>query len=219
MSNDLYAMKLSAAKATLEYISEDQIIGVGTGSTVNIFIEQLATVKNKIAGAVASSESTASALKAHGIPVVDFNSVDVLPLYVDGADAYNTLKQLIKGGGGALTREKILAYASKKFVCIVDASKKPSVLGESAVPVEVIPMARSLVARELVKLGGQPQYRNNFTTDNGNIILDVFGLQITQPIELEHKIKQIIGVVESGIFATRSADVILVGEATAVKKI
>lgn len=219
MSNDLYAMKLSAAKAALEYITEDQIIGVGTGSTVNIFIEQLATVKNKIAGAVASSESTASALKAHGIPVVDFNSVDVLPLYVDGADAYNTLKQLIKGGGGALTREKILAYASKKFVCIVDASKKPSVLGESAVPVEVIPMARSLVARELVKLGGQPQYRNNFTTDNGNIILDVFGLQITQPIELEHKIKQIIGVVESGIFATRSADVILVGEATAVKKI
>lgn len=214
MSDIVQTMKQNAALAALQYIEEDQIIGVGTGSTVNFFIAHLATIKHKIAGTVASSVATAKLLKSFAIPVLDFNTVNELPIYIDGADAYNTLKQLVKGAGGALTQEKILAYASKKFICLVDATKKISVLGEGPIPVEVIPMARSVVARELVKLGGKPEYRNNFITDNGNIILDVYGLTIQQPMELEHKIKQIIGVVESGLFATRGADVIIVGDET-----
>ncbi len=205
-------MKANAAIAALRYIEEDQIIGVGSGSTTNIFVEQLAAIKHKIAGTVASSIETADLLKSYGIPVLDFNSVDRLPIYIDGADAFNNLKQLIKGGCGYLTKEKILAYASAKFICIVDNSKKPSVLGTTPIPIEVIPMARSLIARTIVKLGGQPEYRKDYITENGNIILDVYGLEIQTPIEFEEKIKQITGVVECGIFAKRSADIIIIGD-------
>jgi ribose 5-phosphate isomerase A len=212
-------MQVNAAIAALQFIEENQIIGIGTGRTVNAFITELAKIKSKIAGAVASSIATATLLHDLAIPVVDFNSVAELPLYIDGADAYNNLKQLVKGRGGALTREKILAYASEKFVCIVDATKTPSVLGEFPVAVEVIPMARSSVARALVKLGGQPQYRDKFVTDNGNIILDVYGWTIERPIELENKINQIPGVVENGIFATRIPDTILIGTEDSVKQI
>lgn len=206
-------MKTNAALAALRYIEDDQILGVGSGSTVSIFIDQLATIKHKIAGAVASSVATANQLKSYGIPVLDFNSVDKLPLYVDGTDAYNNLKQLVKGGGGYLTREKILAYASQKFICIADSSKQAGVLGATPLPVEVIPMARSIVARALVKLGGQPQYREHYTTENGNVILDVYGLEIQTPVEFEEKIKQITGVVDCGLFAKRSADIIIIGDA------
>lgn len=208
---DSTVMKANVAKAALQYVPHGTVIGVGTGSTVNYFIEQLGTIKDKISGAVASSESTADRLRSLGIPVLDMNSVDEIPLYVDGADAFNSLGQLVKGGGGALTREKILANASTKFICIVDANKKADVLGKFPVAIEVIPMARSYVARQLVKLGGQPQYRENFVTDNGNIIIDVFGWHINQPIELETKINQIAGVVCNGIFAARGADKILIG--------
>lgn len=218
MSN-VQQMRLNAAIAALEYITDDQIIGVGTGNTVNIFIQQLATIKQKIAGAVASSEATSKLLKAAGIPLLDFNSIDSLPLYIDSADAYNSLRQLVKGGGGALTREKILAYASKKFICIVDSEKQSEVLGTTPIPIEVIPMARSYVAREIVRLGGQPQYRDNFITDNGNIILDVYGWQLSQPIEFEQKIKQLVGVVENGIFAARGADLILIGNTQTATKL
>jgi ribose 5-phosphate isomerase A len=209
-------MKRNVAKAALQYVPHNQVIGVGTGSTVNFFIEELASIKNNIAGAVASSEDTADRLRALQIPVVEFNTLGDLPVYIDGADAFNSLRQLVKGGGGALTREKILAYASDKFICIVDATKKADVLGKFPVAIEVIPMARSYVARQLVKLGGQPQYRDNFTTDNGNVILDVYGWHINQPIELENKINQIAGVVCNGIFASRGADKILIGSPEAV---
>lgn len=205
-------MKLNAAKAALQYIEDNQIVGVGTGSTVQIFIEQLATIKHKIAGAVSSSLATTKQLQELQIPVLDFNAITELPIYIDGADAYNSLKQLVKGGGGALTREKILAYASSKFICMVDASKQPTVLGKFPVAVEVIPMARSQVARALVKLGGQPEYREHFVTDNGNIVLDTYGWEIMQPIELEQKINQIPGVICNGIFAIRGADVIIIGD-------
>lgn len=218
MSDIEHTMQLNAAKAALEYIKEDQIIGVGTGRTTNVFIEQLAGIKHKIAGTVASSQATAQVLKSFSIPVLDFTAVNELPIYFDGADAYNDLKQLVKGAGGALTREKILAYASKQFICMVTATKK-NVLGEGALPVEVIPMARSVVARELVKLGGRPEYRQDFVTDNGNIILDVYDLNIDQPIELEHKLKQIVGVVENGLFAQRGANNILIGTQNGVTKL
>ncbi len=211
MSNLIDQMKYNAAREALTYIEDDQILGVGSGSTTNIFIEQLATIKHKISGTIASSKETEILLKSFGLPVIDFNSVDNLPLYIDGTDAYNNLKQLVKGGWGFLTREKILAYASQKFICIADESKQASVLGTYPVPIEVIPMARSIVARALVKLGGHPEYRENYITDNGNIILDVHGWQISQPIELEERLKQITGVVDSGIFAKRTADVILIG--------
>lgn len=209
VSDKLELTSHNIAKSALQFIAEDQILGVGTGKTMRIFIEQLATVKHKIAGAIASSEATKQLLLAAQIPVIDFNTIVELPLYIDSADQYNANKQLIKGGGGALTREKILAYASKKFVCLVTPNKKVNVLGEFPVAIEVLPMARSHVARTLVKLGGQPQYRDNFITDNGNIILDVYGWQIMQPSELEQKIKQIPGVIENGIFAIRNADIIL----------
>ncbi len=205
-------MKRNAAKMALKYIQEDQIVGIGTGSTVNFLIEELTSIKHKIAGTVSSSVETTKRLQAMQIPVLDFNVIDELPLYIDGADAYNELKQLVKGGGGALTKEKILAYASKQFICIVDATKQPSILGIFPVAVEVIPMARSYVARQITKLGGKPEYREHFITDNGNIILDVFGLEITQPIELETKLNQIPGVVCNGIFAIRKADVLIVGK-------
>ncbi|NEX15624.1 MAG: ribose 5-phosphate isomerase A [Halochromatium sp.] len=205
-------LKKQAAEAALSQV-EGGIIGVGTGSTVNHFIDYLATIKGKIDGAVSSSEASSERLKAHGIPVLDLNATGGLSLYVDGADESNKALQLIKGGGGALTREKIVAAASERFVCIADESKLVPVLGTFPLPVEVIPMARSYVARELVKLGGNPVWREGFTTDNGNLILDVNGLQIMAPMQLEQQINNIAGVVTVGIFALRPADVLILGSA------
>jgi ribose 5-phosphate isomerase A len=211
-------MKKLAAEAALEYV-EGGIVGVGTGSTVNHFIDFLATVKGRIEGAVSSSEASTGRMKAHGIPVYDLNSVGGLSLYVDGADESNRQLQLIKGGGGALTREKIVAAASEKFVCIADESKLVDVLGKFPLPVEVIPMARSYVARELVKLGGTPVWREGFVTDNGNVILDVEGLEITQPEELEQTVNNLAGVVTVGIFALRPADVLILGTPEGAKTV
>lgn len=209
MSSDL--QKQAAAKAALKYIHPDTVVGVGTGSTVNRFIDGLAGMKREIRGAVSSSEASTQRLKEHGIPVLALNDVDEVPVYVDGADETNRHLQLIKGGGGALTREKIVAAASRRFICVVDASKRVDVLGRFPLPVEVIPMARSFVARELVKLGGQPELRSGFTTDNGNVILDVHNLKIAEPIHMERAINDLPGVVTVGIFALRPADVLLVG--------
>ncbi len=206
-----HEMKKAAAIAALDYIKSDSIIGVGTGSTANLFIDALATIKHHIAGTVASSEATAQRLKAHGIPVLDLNSVDFISVYIDGADESNKVLHLIKGGGGALTREKIITAVADQFVCIVDESKIVSQLGEFPLPIEVIPMARSYVARELVKLGGDPVYRTGFVTDNGNVILDVFGLKLSEPVAFEHKLNNIVGIVTNGLFAIRHADVLLVG--------
>ena len=217
MSQD--QMKALVAKAALAYLPENKIIGVGTGSTVNFFIDQLATIKHKIEGTVASSVASEERLKSHGIPVFDLNAIPEVAVYVDGADAFNNLKQLVKGGGGALTREKIIANASKQFVCIVDATKKASILGKFPVPVEVIPMARSYVAREIIKLGGQPVYREHFVTDNGNIILDVHNWLIETPIELEHRLNNIVGVVCNGLFGERGADQLLIGQTDKVSEI
>ena len=203
-------MKRQAAEAALEYV-EGGIIGVGTGSTVNHFIDALAGIKGRIEGAVSSSEASTERMKGHGIPVYDLNAVGDLALYVDGADESNAQLQLIKGGGGALTREKIVAAASQRFVCIADESKLVDVLGRFPLPVEVIPMARSYVARELVKLGGTPVWREGFVTDNGNLILDVQGLQIMEPAKLEQQINNLAGVVTVGIFALRPADVLILG--------
>ncbi len=210
-------MKKAVAEAALSYIQDDTIIGVGTGSTANYFIDALATMKYRINGAVASSEATATRLKSHGIEVLDLNSVDNISVYVDGADESNKVLHLIKGGGGALTREKIVAAVAERFICIVDESKVVSELGEFPLPIEVIPMARSYVARELVKLGGDPAYRTGFITDNGNIILDVFGLKISEPVALEKKLNNIVGVVTNGLFAIRHADVLLVGSENGVE--
>lgn len=206
-------MKTQAAKAALEYICDDIVLGIGTGSTINCLIELLPQIKYKIKAAVASSITTEKLLRAHDIDVVDFTTVDTLQLYIDGADSYNSLKQLIKGGGGALTREKILAYASKKFICLVDTTKQAEILGKFPVPLEVLPMARSYVAREIVKLGGHPALRQNFITDNGNIIIDVHHWEITQPIALETTLNNIPGVISCGIFAQRTADLIIIGHA------
>ena len=205
-------MKKLAAKAAVEYV-EGGIIGVGTGSTVNHFIDFLAEIKHKIEGAVSSSEASTQRMKDHGIEVLDLNSVGEMELYVDGADESNHNLQLIKGGGGALTREKIVAAASKRFVCIADGSKLVDVLGKFPLPVEVIPMARSYVARQLVKLGGTPVWREGFVTDNGNLILDVQDLEITDPKGLEQTINNLAGVVTCGIFALRPADVLILGSA------
>lgn len=204
------ALKQAVAIAALDYIEEGMIVGVGTGSTVQFFITALAKMKDKIEGAVASSIATESQLKALGIPVLELNMVNELPIYIDGADACNPYRQLIKGGGGALTREKILASASQRFICIIDESKQMRVLTDKPVPIEVIPMARSFVAREIVKLGGNPIYRQNFTTDNGNIILDVHHWIIAEPIKLEQNLNNIPGIVCNGIFADRKADLVLV---------
>jgi len=209
-------MKQAVARAALEHVVPDTIIGIGTGSTANFFIDYLAEIKGKINGTVASSEASAERLKGHGIPVLDLNSVDEISVYIDGADETNRHAHLVKGGGGALTREKIVAAVSKKFVCIVDSTKVVDVLGAFPLPVEVIPMARSYVARELVKLGGEPVYREGFVTDNGNVILDVHNLQITNPVELEQKLNNITGVVTNGLFAMRPADVVLVGSESGV---
>ena len=210
-------LKQQVAKAAAEYV-RGGIIGVGTGSTANYFIDELAKVKSKIDGAVASSESTAQRLRSHGIEVFDLNSVNVgdMEIYVDGADEITEHFHMLKGGGGALTREKVVAAVAGKFICICDASKLVPVLGKFPLPVEVLPMARSHVARELTKLGGQPQLRN-FTTDNGNVILDVHNLNILDPVEMEAKINQIVGVVTNGLFAARPADVLLLGTADGVK--
>lgn len=210
-------MKKAAAEAALDYIDFEMIVGVGTGSTANHFIDALARVKGKIDGAVASSIATAERLKNHNIPVLELNDVGQLAVYVDGADEATKHLHLIKGGGGALTREKIVAGASEKFICIADHTKLVPVLGKFPLPVEVIPMARSLVGRELVKLGGQPALRTGFTTDNGNLILDVSGLEILNPIELETLINQIPGVVTVGIFAHRPADVLILGSDSGIQ--
>lgn len=211
-------MKRMAAEAVLTYV-DGGIIGVGTGSTVNHFIDLLAGIKHKIDGAVSSSEASTKRLKSHGIAVVDLNSAGELALYVDGADESNRHLQLIKGGGGALTREKIVAAASSKFICIADDSKLVEILGEFPLPVEVIPMARSQVARALVKLGGTPVWREGFTTDNGNFILDVQNLKIMEPAKLEQQINNIAGVVSNGIFALRPADILILGSEGGVKTI
>ena len=210
-------LKQQVAKAAVEYV-KDGIIGVGTGSTANFFIEELAKVKHKIEGAVASSEATAQRLRAHGIPVFDLNNIDGMDIYVDGADEITEHMHMLKGGGGALTREKIVAAVAKTFICICDESKFVPVLGKFPLPVEVLPMARSQVARALVKLGGQPSLRD-FTTDNGNLILDVHNLNITDPVKLESDINQIAGVVTNGLFAARPANILLLATANGVKTI
>lgn len=215
MSQD--QQKQAAAEAALQYVEDDTVVGVGTGSTVNYFIDALAGRRNRIAGAVSSSEASTERLRRHGIEVLDLNSAGTLPLYVDGADEANRFLQLVKGGGGALTREKIVAAASRKFVCVADESKLVGVLGNFPLPVEVIPMARSLVAHELVKLGGRPELRAGFTTDNGNLILDVYGLTIQEPIRLEQTLNNIPGVVTNGLFALRPADVLLLAGADGVQ--
>ncbi len=211
--------KQRVAEAALQYIEDDMIVGVGTGSTVNFFIENLALIKHRIEGTVASSVASEDLLKAHHIPIVSLNSVIELPVYIDGADEATKHLQLIKGGGGALTREKIIVAASNKFVCIVDDSKLVDVLGKFPLPVEVVPMAQSYVAREIVKLGGQPILREGFITDNGNIILDVYNLSILQPSELEQSLNNITGVVTNGLFARRPADVLLIANDNSIQTI
>ena len=214
---DANALKKAAAEAALAYVEDDAVVGVGTGSTVNFFIDALASRRARITATVASSEASAKRLRDLHIPVRELNDTDGCEVYVDGADEVTEHLAMIKGGGGALTREKIVAQASRKFVCIADASKLVGVLGQFPLPVEVIPMARSFVARELVKLGGMPQLRQGVTTDNGNLILDVRGLTILDPVELESKINQIPGVVTNGLFARRPADVLLLATAEGVK--
>lgn len=211
------AKKQLAATAALDHIIDDQFIGVGTGSTVNHFIDALAMRKTRIRGAVSSSEATTARLKSHGIEVHDLNTTGELEVYVDGADEADHQLRLIKGGGAALTREKIIAAASRRFVCIADDSKLVDVLGRFPLPVEVIPMARSYVARELVKLGGRPVYREAVVTDNGNQILDIHGLRLIDPVQVETAINQIVGVVTVGLFARRCADLLIIGTDHGVK--
>lgn len=210
-------MKQAAAKAAIGYVPDDCVVGVGSGSTVNFFIAELGKIKHRIEAAVASSEASAKRLKDLGIRVVDLNGVDEVPVYVDGADEVTRHLAMIKGGGGALTREKIAAAVAKKFVCIADSTKLVEVLGKFPLPVEVIPMARSYVARELRKLGGHPEWREKFVTDNGNVVLDVHGLTILNPAELEGALNQIAGVVTNGLFARRGADVLLLGAGRGVE--
>ncbi len=209
--------KRRAAEAALAYVEDDTVVGIGTGSTVNYFIDALADIKARIDGAVSSSQASTKRLEGHGIPVVDLNTTGDLGIYLDGADEAAAHGYLIKGGGGALTREKIVAAASRKFVCIIDDTKQVDVLGAFPMPVEVIPMAQAYVARQLVKHGGQPIYREGFITDNGNHILDVHNLKITDPPALERELNQIVGVITVGIFANRPADVLIVGTDDGVK--
>ena len=211
--------KRAVARAAIGYVVDDAWIGIGSGSTANYFIDELAKIKHRIRGTVASSVKSADRLKSHGIVVDELNNVDDVPVYIDGADEVTRHGAMIKGGGGALTREKIVAAVARKFVCIADASKLVGVLGKFPLPVEVIPMARSYVARQLVLLGGQPAWRMGFTTDNGNVILDVHNLSIANPVEMEAKIRAIVGVVTVGLFASRGADVILLGADTGVRTI
>ena len=210
-------LKQAVAEAALAYVVEGKIVGVGTGSTARLFIEALATMKDRIAGAVASSEDTKRRLEGHGIKVFDLNDVTDIPVYIDGADEITPEMHMIKGGGGALTREKIVSAVAQKFICIADGSKLVDVLGRFPLPVEVIPMASAYVARELTRLGGTPVLREGFVTDNGNLILDVQGLQIVDPEDLETRINQIVGVVTNGLFACRPADVCLLGTPTGVQ--
>ena len=214
-------LKQAVARAAIEYVVEGRIVGVGTGSTANFFIDELAKIKDRIAGTVASSEATAARLKSHGIEVFDLNDVDSMPVYVDGADEINRQGAMIKGGGAALTREKIVASVADKFICIADGSKLVDVLGHFPLPVEVIPMSRAVVARKLKALGGEPRLRMKdgqpVLTDNGCMILDVVGLQIANPVELEQQINAIVGVVTVGLFAERGANVCLLGTADGVK--
>ena len=209
--------KLAVAREAIKYVVDDAFIGVGSGSTANLFIDELAKIKHRIKGTVASSVKTAERLKSHGIYVDELNNVLDIPVYIDGADEVTERGAMIKGGGGALTREKIVAAVARKFVCIADATKLVAVLGKYPLPVEVIPMARSYVARQLVLLGGQPAWRMGFTTDNGNVILDVHNLSIVNPVEMEAKIRAIVGVVTVGLFAARGADVILLGTDAGVR--
>jgi ribose 5-phosphate isomerase A len=218
MSDPQHGKRLAAA-AALEFVAEGMIVGVGTGSTVNLFIDALAARRDRIAGAVSSSEASTARLKAAGIEVLELNRTGDLELYVDGADEADSHRRLIKGGGAALTREKVVAAASRKFVCIVDESKLVDVLGRFPLPVEVIPMARSYVARQLTRLGGQPVWRENVTTDNGNQILDVHGLRILDPPALETAINGIAGVVTVGLFAHRRADVVIIGGAGGIRRL
>ncbi|MGB5079253.1 MAG: ribose-5-phosphate isomerase RpiA [Burkholderiales bacterium] len=215
MSQD--ELKQAVAREAIKYVVEDAVIGVGSGSTADRFIDELAKIKNRVAGAVASSERSAERLKRHGIGLLDLNGVDDLPVYIDGADEITEHLAMIKGGGGALTREKIIAATAKRFVCIADESKLVAVLGRFPLPIEVIPMARAYVARQMVKLGGQPKLREGFTTDNGNIVLDVRGLSILNPAELETTVNNIDGVVTNGLFARRGADVLLLGTKSGVR--
>jgi len=217
MSQD--ELKQAVAREAIKHVVEDAVVGVGTGSTANFFIDELAKIKGRIAGAVASSDRSAGRLKGHGIRLLELNSVNELPVYIDGADEITEHLAMIKGGGGALTREKIVAAVARKFVCIADESKLVPVLGKFPLPVEVIPMARAFVARQMVKLGGQPQLREGFTTDNGNVILDVRGLSILNPVELETAISNLAGVVTNGLFARRGADLLLLGTKAGVKAI
>jgi ribose 5-phosphate isomerase A len=211
--------KKQVAEAALAYVEDDSIVGVGTGSTVNFFIECLASIKHRIDGAVSSSDATEALLKQHNIPVLNLNSANDIPVYIDGADEATKHLHLIKGGGGALTREKIVAAASKKFVCIIDETKMVDVLGTFPLPVEVIPMAQSYIAREITKLGGQPILREGFTTDNGNIILDVHNLSILNPVKLEQELNQLTGIVTNGLFAQRPADILLVASDSGVQSL
>jgi len=210
-------MKQAVAKAAIEYIPVDSIVGVGTGSTANFFIDELGKIKHKIRGAVASSEASAEQLQGHGIEVLSLNDAGDIPVYVDGADEITKHMHMIKGGGGALTREKIVAAASKKFICLCDASKLMDTLGKFPLPIEVIPMARSYVARRLAIMGGQPKLREGFTTDNGNIIIDIHNMEILNPTTLETTLDHIAGVVTNGLFALRPADVLLLGTPEGVK--
>ena len=212
-------LKEAVARAAIAHVVPDAIVGVGTGSTANFFIDALAEMKDRIPGAVASSEATKKRLEGHGIKVLDLNDVSEIPVYVDGADEVNARLHMIKGGGGALTREKIVAAVAGEFVCICDESKRVEVMGKFPLPVEVIPMARAHVTRELAKIGGRPQLREGFVTDNGNLILDVHGLAITDPKGLEAAINQITGVVTNGLFAVRPANLLLLGTAAGVRSI
>ena len=210
-------LKHAVAREAVRHVVTGAVLGVGTGSTADYFIDELAAIRSDIVGAVASSERSAARLRKHGIAVLDLNAVDDIPVYVDGADEITERLHMIKGGGGALTREKIVAAVSRRFVCIADQSKLVPVLGGFPLPVEVIPMARAYVARELEKLGGKPKLREGFTTDNGNFILDVSGLRILDPVGLETAINNITGVVTNGLFARRGADVLLLGTPAGVK--
>jgi len=211
-------LKIEVARAALKYVEDDMLLGVGTGSTVNAFIDELAASGIRLAGAVSSSEATTERLTAIGVQVMDLNHTGDLELYIDGADEVDGHKRLIKGGGGALTREKIIAEASRRFVCIVDQSKCVDVLGEMPLPVEVLPMARALVSRKLVGLGGQPELREGFTTDNGNLVLDVRNLDLVDPVGVEASINQIPGVVTCGLFARRGADIVLSASEAGIEK-
>jgi len=212
-------LKQAVAREAIKHVVDDAVIGVGSGSTANFFIDELAKIKGRIMGAVASSDRSAERLREHGVRLFDLNSVNELPVYIDGADEITEHLAMIKGGGGALTREKIVAAAARKFICIADESKLVPVLGKFPLPVEVIPMARAYVARQMVKLGGQPELRANFTTDNGNVVLDVRGLSILNPVELEAAINNIAGVVTNGLFARRGADLLLLGTKAGVRVI